>query len=608
MESWKDSITSLVNSTRESTFHGFEALQNQLLATQKSMADHASAAAESVSNVASNASEKIKPADPNPSLMDRASGAISSSVDYTANHDKNDKNLYQMADMKSKTNAHHDDVNRAKEQIDETTQKADSYLTSLTKNVEEYEKKHSNFEPAGKYLKSALDASRSATQKLKTQGQDLSERSVPVAIEGMRGVRESLDDLQKRAVEYDDKYAKSRGQTAMDTLHHWVNNGRQHATDAVETTNDQLMKLRDAIGNMAGQATLGAQVAVGEAVRAAEFGDEKLGVSSTAGGVVQKMRDLDARLGVSATAAKVDSKVTGGLGCKVASTTVDIVTESVSYISDTLHNAKLAAQQSETAQGIEARGVALGEAAVDTKNELQSTYNEAYEKGRAMAGMATEKSEETAKEVKDTTKEKAGQAKDKAVEAKDMTKEKAGQAKNKAKDEAEMAKDKAGQAKDMTVEKAGQAKDMAKEKAGQATNKVGEVKDMAGEKAGQAKDMAKEKAGQATNKAGEMKDMAAERAGQAKDMAKEKAGMAKDKASDTAGQAKDKASETADQAKHKAGNVKEQTKEKAGDAKDMTQDRAVQAKEAAKDATGMTKEETDHSKEKESKHMPKGSK
>ncbi|CAH0488550.1 unnamed protein product [Peronospora farinosa] len=502
-----------------------------------------------------------------------------------------------MADMKSKTNAHHDDVNRAKEQIDETTQKADSYLTSLTKNVEEYEKKHSNFEPAGKYLKSALDASRSATQKLKTQGQDLSERSVPVAIEGMRGVRESLDDLQKRAVEYDDKYAKSRGQTAMDTLHHWVNNGRQHATDAVETTNDQLMKLRDAIGNMAGQATLGAQVAVGEAVRAAEFGDEKLGVSSTAGGVVQKMRDLDARLGVSATAAKVDSKVTGGLGCKVASTTVDIVTESVSYISDTLHNAKLAAQQSETAQSVEARGVALGEAAVDTKNELQSTYNEAYEKGRAMAGMATEKSEETAKEVKDTTKEKAGQAKNKAVEAKDTTKEKAGQAKNKAKDETEMAKDKAGQ-----------AKDMAKEKAGQATNKVGEVKDMAGERAGQAKDMAKEKAGQATNKAGEMKDMAAERAGQAKDMAKEKAGMAKDKASETAGQAKDKASETADQAKHKAGNVKEQTKEKAGDAKDMTQDRAVQAKEAAKDATGMTKEQTDHSKEKESKHMSKGSK
>ncbi|CAH0488552.1 unnamed protein product [Peronospora farinosa] len=82
MESWKDSITSLVNSTRESTFHGFEALQNQLLATQKSMADHASAAAESVSNVASDASEKIKPADPNPSLMDRASGAVSSSVDY----------------------------------------------------------------------------------------------------------------------------------------------------------------------------------------------------------------------------------------------------------------------------------------------------------------------------------------------------------------------------------------------------------------------------------------------------------------------------------------------------------------------------------------------
>ncbi|CAI5746643.1 unnamed protein product [Peronospora destructor] len=368
-----------------------------------------------------------------------------------------------MADVQSKMDAHQEDVKRAKEQIDETTQKADSYLTDLTKSVEEYEKKHSNFEPAGKYLKSALDASRSATQKLKTQGQDLSERSVPVAIDGMQGVRESLDELQKRAVEYDDKLAKSRGQEAMDTLHHWVNSGRQHATDAMETTNDQLMKLRDAIGNMAGQATLGAQVAVGEAVRAAEFGDEKLGVSSKAGGVVQKMRDLDARLGVI------------GDGHEV--------TESVSYLSDTLQNAKLAAQHSETAQNVEARGVALGEAAVDTKNELQATYNEAYEKGRAMAGMATTKSEETAKEVKDTTKEKAGQAKDKAVEMKDMTAEKAGQAKD-------MAKDTAGQAKEKASDTAGKAEEKASDTAGKAKETASNMKEETKEQAGMAKEKA----------------------------------------------------------------------------------------------------------------------
>ncbi|KAI9895637.1 hypothetical protein PsorP6_018951 [Peronosclerospora sorghi] len=98
------------------------------------------------------------------------------------------------------------------------------------------------------------------------------------------------------------------------------------------------------------QAKHGAQVAVGEAVRVAEFGDEKLGVSNRAGGVVQNIVELDERLGVSATAAKVDSKVTGGLGNKVAATTVGSMSESVNYISKTLHNVKLTAQQSTVAQ------------------------------------------------------------------------------------------------------------------------------------------------------------------------------------------------------------------------------------------------------------------
>uniref|UniRef100_H3GI02 Uncharacterized protein n=1 Tax=Phytophthora ramorum TaxID=164328 RepID=H3GI02_PHYRM len=213
-----------------------------------------------------------------------------------------------MADLQSKMDGHQQEIDHAKEQIHDTAQKADSYLTELTKSVEEYEKKHSDFESSGRYLKSALEASRSATQKLKTQGQDLSERTVPVAIDGMQKVRESLDELKSQAVAYDNKYAGSRGQQTVDTLQHWVNVGRQRATEALEMTNEQLLKLRDAIGNMAGQAAQGAQVAVGETVRAAELGDEKLGVSTQAGGVVQRVKDLDARLGVTATAAKVDTK------------------------------------------------------------------------------------------------------------------------------------------------------------------------------------------------------------------------------------------------------------------------------------------------------------
>ncbi|KAG7377861.1 hypothetical protein PHYPSEUDO_010911 [Phytophthora pseudosyringae] len=87
--SWQDSISSLINSTRESTFHGFEALQNQFTATQKAMADQASSAADGISTKASEASEQFKPADTKssgqeggPTLMERATGAVSSGVGY----------------------------------------------------------------------------------------------------------------------------------------------------------------------------------------------------------------------------------------------------------------------------------------------------------------------------------------------------------------------------------------------------------------------------------------------------------------------------------------------------------------------------------------------
>ncbi|EEY69109.1 uncharacterized protein PITG_05294 [Phytophthora infestans T30-4] len=440
-----------------------------------------------------------------------------------------------MADLQSKMNAHQQDIDRAKEQIHDTTQKADSYLTELTKRVEEYETNHSDFEPAGQYLKSALDASRSATQKLKTQGQDLSERSVPVAIDGMNAVQKSLDDLQKQAVAYDDKYAGSRGQQAMDTLHHWVNAGCQRATDTIETTNEQLTKLRDAVGNMAGQATHGAQVAVGEAARVAEYGDEKLGVSTAAGGVVQKVRDLDARLGVSATAAKVDTKITGGLGCKVASTTVDIVTESVTYISETLHNAKLAAQQSDTAQSVEAKGATAAGAAASKKDEVQKTFSESFEKGKDKVGMATQKTEEKAGEVKDVTAEKTEHAKEKAQ------------------DEARGAKGKAGEMTESAKEKAGQTKETLKHKAGEAAetakNKVGMAKDKTGETVDQAKEKSQEKVNQGTRKVGDAKDKTQEEVGESKEQSKGIVGQAADKASDLKEKAKEKVGSAADTAK-----------------------------------------------------------
>ncbi|KAG6613755.1 Anaphase spindle elongation protein 1 [Phytophthora cinnamomi] len=99
--SWQDSISSLVNSTRDATFHGFEALQNQITATQKAMAEQAASAQTAVSdaagglaNKASDASEKLKPTDAStsksadqdagPTLMERATGVVSSSLGYVA--------------------------------------------------------------------------------------------------------------------------------------------------------------------------------------------------------------------------------------------------------------------------------------------------------------------------------------------------------------------------------------------------------------------------------------------------------------------------------------------------------------------------------------------
>ncbi|GMF56687.1 unnamed protein product [Phytophthora fragariaefolia] len=459
-----------------------------------------------------------------------------------------------MADLQSKMDSHQLDIDRAKEQIHDTTQKADSYLTELTKRVEEYEKNHSDFQPAGAYLKSALDASRSATQKLKTQGQDLSERSVPVAIDGMSKVRDSLDDLQKQAVEYDNKYAASSGQQSIDTLHHWVNSGRQHATDALEMTNEQLMKLRDAIGNMAGQAAHGAQVVVGEAVRAAEYGDEKLGVSDKAGGVVQKVRELDARLGVSATAVKVDSKVTGGLGCKVAATTVDMVTESVNYISETLQNARLAAQQSSTAQDVESKAAAATGAVAAKKNEIQETAAEGVQRGKEMVGMTKEK-----------TEEKVGMAAEKASETKEMAVEKAGQTKEMIKDKAGDAKDKTGEAVETTKEKASEVTETVKEKAG----------------------MAKEKT---TDTAGQAKDAVQDKAYQAKDKTEQKAGNMKEQAKGAIGQAADKA----DDAKEKVGSAAETAKGAGTQMESSTTEDTTTEKQSAaktKAAAGTTRKE-----------------
>ncbi|RLN59602.1 hypothetical protein BBJ28_00013502 [Nothophytophthora sp. Chile5] len=403
---------------------------------------------------------------------------------------------------------HQEQIDSVKAQIEDSTEKADFYLTGLTKRVEEYEKEHTNFEPAGQYLKSALDASRAATQKLKTGGKDLSEKSVPMAVDSLQQVRESLESLKQQAITYDNKYTDSRGQHAVKTMQELVNAGRQHATEGLEMVSDQLTKLREAVENMANQAAYGTQVAVGEAARLAEKGDETLDVSGKASGVAQKVRALDERMGVSATAAKVDAKVTGGLGSKVVSTTMEMVSESVEYISETLQNAKLAAQQSGAAQHVESKATAATEAAAEKKAEVVETFVDTCEEGEAKANEVKEKAGqqlgEAAAKTEGKTKEMGakatGEPNEPSVEgAVQATKEKKSEVmasvKQKAAGMTESTKQTTGSAQDTAAEAGQQAKNTAKETAQKA-------KDTAKETAQQARGAAQEGAERASGYGG----------------------------------------------------------------------------------------------------------
>ncbi|RLN59601.1 hypothetical protein BBJ28_00013501 [Nothophytophthora sp. Chile5] len=93
LASWQDSITSLVNATRETTFSGFEAIQNQIAATQKAITEQAAAAQATVSETAGAVAKQASDAAPTtttekeedaPTLLQRATGVVTSSVGYVA--------------------------------------------------------------------------------------------------------------------------------------------------------------------------------------------------------------------------------------------------------------------------------------------------------------------------------------------------------------------------------------------------------------------------------------------------------------------------------------------------------------------------------------------
>lgn len=85
--------------------------------------------------------------------------------------------------------------------------------------------------------------------------------------------------------------------------------------------------------------------------------DEKYGVRTTITGAVaavtEKVVDLDKSLGVSETAAKVDEKVSGGIGASLINKGLELVNNSVEYVTDALNHAKVTAAAEAHKNGVD---------------------------------------------------------------------------------------------------------------------------------------------------------------------------------------------------------------------------------------------------------------
>ncbi|TMW64419.1 hypothetical protein Poli38472_013041 [Pythium oligandrum] len=256
------------------------------------------------------------------------------------------------------------EIEQLQEQIHKGAEETKSYLAALKDKLAEYDSHYKVSETATGYLQAGIDKTHAAVDELKATGGRISQSSKDTSASVLAAsqasiakVRAALDDLKARAVDYDQRVKTSvvttvgsaKG-TVSSSIESIVTATRNGATSGIDLISNTVLSVQNAIASRAAAAGHGAFVKAGDAVKLAEGVDAKLGVSSAVSGAVaavtERVVGLDSKLGVSETAANIDAKVSGGIGASIVSKGVELVQQSVEYVSTTIQQAKQASDES----------------------------------------------------------------------------------------------------------------------------------------------------------------------------------------------------------------------------------------------------------------------
>ncbi|TYZ66528.1 hypothetical protein PybrP1_000727 [[Pythium] brassicae (nom. inval.)] len=649
-------VSGLVSATREKAAAGFEALKDQFAAAQKALSEQASSVADTVEGAAEMVADKAgdlkdaaadKASDVKDAVVDKAGDVKDAVVDKA--EDIKDAAADKTEDVKEGSHTllenatefvHHavdyvsetlhnvkvsateafsgngsttmadttHQVDRLKRQIDAGVDETKSYLDT------EYDEEHPNAQKATEYLGTDIGKAHASVEelvrvskKLSNKSKDTSDLSMELAKSALINVKESLDAIQHTAHEYDAKFLNSSG--ARVSVEGVVNSSRQRSTDVMEIASEQLMRMKDAMQNAANSAAIsvghGAHIAAGEALLVGEKIDEKLGASekasSAAGKVTETVTNFDKRIHASETAAMIDSKVTGGRGASVVNKGVEMVQDSIEYVTETVQQAKNAATKSGIAQAVD-------EKASWAIDGVSATAGAARDKMMSTQGAsdATTKASEKAGAVKEGVKQKATKAKEMASQKTDsMTEDTQGMAGD--------MQAKGAHGKETMEQAAHSAKQTAAEKAGAAHESMaGDSQQTGGDSVmNKGVEMAQGSIAFVTEAFQQAKDAAIKsdtvqaKAGTAKEGVKQKATEAKEGAQEMAGSAQETGNQKTDSmtegaqemagsaqetASRKMGTVKEGVKQKAAEASKVASEKASSTKEGAQEMAGSTQE------------------
>ncbi|KAJ0401625.1 hypothetical protein P43SY_006004 [Pythium insidiosum] len=256
------------------------------------------------------------------------------------------------------------EIEQLQSEIAKGAEATKSYLAQLKDKLAEYDSHYKVSETATSYLQGGMDKAHASVDELKNVGarikqssKDTTESWVAAAQQSIAQVHTALEDLKQRAIDYDQR-VKSSVSSSVSTatgsvsssIEAIVTTTRQTATSGMEQLSQSLASLQAAVSERAAAAGHEAFVKTGDAVKKVEEVDSKYGVRDTIAGTVaavtEKVMDLDKKLGVSETALKVDAKVSGGMGASLVNKGMELVHQSVEYVSNTLHQAKVASDES----------------------------------------------------------------------------------------------------------------------------------------------------------------------------------------------------------------------------------------------------------------------